>query len=137
MANIITKYARLWPREVFDIRKDNKLVIEGIEELKEPGVYVLYRDEVPYYIGKSKVSLSSRLHAHSNKTTDSYFHFWNYFSFFVVSKDHVDEIEGLLIASMPTANSASPKIERVKLPKYVANVLRNVRREKVSVSSKS
>jgi hypothetical protein len=131
---IITEYARMWPREVFDIMEGNTLVISTLPELDQPGIYILYRDEVPFYVGQSKKKLYLRLHDHSNKTTDRYFHFWNYFSFFVVpNPDHVDEIEGLLIASMPTANSANPKIKQVKLPPKIADILRKVRRKKVEV----
>ncbi|MEO8048936.1 MAG: GIY-YIG nuclease family protein [Acidobacteriota bacterium] len=105
------------------------------DELKSPGVYILYRDEHPYYVGKTKRPLFSRLHDHANKSTDKYFYFWNYFSFFLVpDPDHIDEIEGILIASMATANGASPKIDEVKLPAKLAQILRRVRRKKVEVS---
>jgi hypothetical protein len=119
----------MWPREVFDIFKANKLVISDLPELNSPGVYILYRDESPYYIGKAKRKLFSRLHSHANLSTDPYFNFWNYFSFFVVpDPSHVDEIEGILIASTPTANLAVPKMKRVKLPGSIARVLRSVRK---------
>jgi hypothetical protein len=36
-------------------------------DLNQPGVYVLYRDDVPYYIGKTSTTLLKRLRA-SNKT---------------------------------------------------------------------
>lgn len=134
---IVTEYARMWPREVFDILKKNSkkaLVATELQDLRRPGVYILYRDEKPYYIGKTKRRLFSRLHSHSNQSTDPYFNFWNYFSFFVVpNPNHVDEVEGILIASMPTANSAVPKIKQVKLPKEIANVLRKVRSKAVNV----
>ncbi len=131
---IVTAYGRMWPREVFDIIEDKHLVVKKlVDELERPGVYILYRDETPYYIGKA-TRLFSRLHSHSNQSTDPYFNFWNYFSFFVVAdRNHVDEIEGILIASTPTANVAVPKIPRVKLPPEIARVLRLVRRKLVSV----
>ena len=123
----------MWPREVFDIFENNRLVVTTLPELASPGVYILYRDESPYYIGKAKGRLISRLHSHSNLSTDPYFNFWNYFSFFVVpDPDHVDEVEGILIASTRTANIAVPKIKQVKLPTSIARVLRNVRRNAVS-----
>ena len=43
---IVTKYARMWPREVWDILEDNALVLRKMPELKASGVYILYRDEV-------------------------------------------------------------------------------------------
>ena len=132
--SIVAEYARMWPREVFDIFDGNSLAIGKLPELALPGVYILYRDETPYYIGKSKCSLGSRLHSHSNKVTDPYFHFWNYFSFFVVpDPSHVDEVEGILIASMPSSNSAMPKIKQIRLPSPIAKVLREVRRRAVRV----
>src|SRR5258708_32421420 len=120
---IVTAYGRMWPREVFDIIENNRLIVKDLKALKESGVYILYRDETPYYIGKATRTLFSRLHSHSNQSTDPYFNFWNYFSFFVVpDPNHVDEIEGILIASTPTANVALPKISRVKLPASIARV---------------
>ncbi len=36
---IVSQYARLWPREVFDITEGNKLLVNKVaEELKSPGV---------------------------------------------------------------------------------------------------
>ena len=132
-SNIVTKYARMWPREVWDILDNNSLVLRKMPELQESGVYILYRDDVPHYIGKTKKALAKRLHDHSNKTSDRYFNFWNYFSFFVVpDPDHVDEIEGILIASMTTANSAAPRIEQIRMPKPIPAVLRKARRKVVS-----
>ena len=105
---------------------------QKLPELQQSGVYILYRDDVPYYVGKTKTALAKRLHAHSNKSTDRYFNYWNYFSFFVVpDPEHVDEIEGILIASMATANSASPKIDQVQLPREISKVLREARRRNV------
>ncbi|MGA8234681.1 MAG: hypothetical protein WB795_24610, partial [Candidatus Acidiferrales bacterium] len=55
--------------------------------------------------------------------------FGNYFSAFVVpDAKHRDEVEGILIASMPTANSASPKIKRIPLPREVTRMMRGIRR---------
>jgi|APEBP8051073220_1049391.scaffolds.fasta_scaffold01156_5 hypothetical protein len=129
---IITEFGRLWSREIFDILEENKLTANNYPSLKMPGVYILYRDDFPYYIGKSKTSLFSRLHKHSNVSSDKYFNFWNYFSFFVVPDEkHVDEIEGILIASMPTANRAVPKIKEITIPRAVAKRLRENRRNNV------
>lgn len=109
--------------------EENKLLLKTVtEELKRPGVYILYRDEHPYYVGQTKRPLFSRLHDHANKSTDKYFHFWNYFSFFVVEDPrHIDEIEGILIASMPTANRAVPRIEEIRLPVELGKILRKAR----------
>ena len=131
---IVTQYARMWPREVFDAMEENKLLLKEVKDLQQPGVYILYRDDVPYYVGKT-VKLYSRLHDHANKSTDRYFNFWNYFSFFVVAAKHVDEVEGVLIASMPTANSAIPRIKQITLPKPLAKILRQARRYQLGQSA--
>jgi len=122
---IVTQYARMWPREIFDIPGEWR---RQIDELQEPGVYILYRDDVPYYVGRA-AKLSTRLHDHANKSTDRYFNFWNFFSVFVVpQKSHLAEVEGILIASMPTANRAVPRIPAIELPKGLARILRNERK---------
>jgi hypothetical protein len=49
---IITGYAKMWPRAVFDVRSGKHKA--GVKELLlSPGVYILYRDDMPYYIGKT------------------------------------------------------------------------------------
>lgn len=117
----------MWPRLVFDL--DDKKTVK--ECLKEKGVYVLFRDDAPHYVGKTKkASLYKRINSHATRTRDRYYHFWNYFSAFVVpDAKHRDEIEGILIASMPTANNASPKIKRIPLPRNVTKIMRGIRRE--------
>jgi predicted GIY-YIG superfamily endonuclease len=127
---IVKGYARMWPREIFDAMEGNKLLISDVEELHNSGVYILYRDDHPYYIGKA-IKLSTRLHSHANMSGDRYFNFWNFFSVFVVPRKHMDEVEGILIASMPTANSAVPRIKQIKLPKRLARILREARRSKL------
>jgi hypothetical protein len=54
--------ARMWPREIFDKKDKNgeKLLARGIDFLQRPGVYILYREEHPYYIGKGD-NLKSRI----------------------------------------------------------------------------
>ena len=54
---MISEIAQLWPRRIFDLRDRNKnKYLEDVTGLlrNKAGVYVLYRDDVPYYIGKSK-----------------------------------------------------------------------------------
>jgi len=78
---MVKHFISMWPRAVWDITEEGsrKLFLKkNLPELQEPGVYVLYREEVPYYIGKAGV-LYKRLHGHSNKSTDRYFNFWNFF----------------------------------------------------------
>lgn len=121
---IVTGYAKMWPRAVFDIKSRNKLVAELSTLLQESGVYVLYRDDEPYYVGKAS-RLFHRIWSHANRPKDRYYNFWNYFSAFVVP-DHkyLNEIEGVLIASMPTENSSVLRIRRIHLPVNIAKLIR-------------
>ena len=48
---IVTGYARMWPREVFGKAGLKKEILDFLEN---PGVYILYRDDKPYYIGQAK-----------------------------------------------------------------------------------
>ncbi|MBI4739065.1 GIY-YIG nuclease family protein [Candidatus Woesearchaeota archaeon] len=126
---VVTGYAKMWPREVFDIKEGKRLLDSIRQLLSEPGVYVLYRDDLPYYVGKTTKPLFNRIWAHANKPKDKYYNFWNFFSAFVVPHtDHISEVEGLLIAAMPTSNSANPKISRIDLPREVGQILHRLRR---------
>jgi GIY-YIG catalytic domain. len=109
---------------VFDF--DGKATVK--ECLRQPGVYVLFREDEPYYVGKTSKKLFNRIKAHAANTRDRYYHFWNYFSAYVVpNSTHRDEVEGVLIASMPTANSASPKIKKIHLPQNVVKRMKQMR----------
>jgi predicted GIY-YIG superfamily endonuclease len=108
----------------------------GFDILGKPGVYVLYREDVPYYVGQT-TKLRKRLYAHAVMPDTRYFNFWNFFSVFVAEeKKHRDEIEAILIAAMPTANSAKPKLEKQNLPKEVCAMIREIRRRKAASLSK-
>jgi len=128
---IVSSYARMWPREVFASRKGitskrKTMMAKGLGFLEVPGVYVLYREDKPYYIGRA-TRLFSRLWAHAKQAQGPYFHFWNFFSAFAVpNRKHRDELEGVLIAAMPTANSAKPKVRREHMPREVRNLLRKM-----------
>lgn len=128
-SKIIAGYAEKWPREIFDIKDGNKLLASVQDKLKSPGVYVLYRDDHPYYIGKTKGPLFRRIWGHANASRDKYYNFWNYFSAFAITNDRsIDEIEALLIASMLTVNSATPKIPRISMPRDAARILQRERK---------
>jgi hypothetical protein len=69
--------------------------------------------------------------AHANRPGDRYYQFWNFFSAFSVpAKRHRDEVEGILMAAMPTAHSASQHLPRIELPARVGRLLR--RRREIS-----
>ena len=61
-----------------------------------------------------------------------YYHFWNLFSAFAISDPSGrNDLEAILIAAMPTANSAKPKLNRMKLPPPVATLMREMRDAKL------
>jgi hypothetical protein len=135
---LVTIYARMWPREVFDRlvsvngRQTQTTLARTLDILKKPGVYILYRDGVPYYIGKA-TKMRSRLWQHAWNPKTRHYNLWNFFSFFVVEDPaHRDEIEGILIAAMPTANSARPKLPREQLGKEITTMLREIRRSQAN-----
>ena len=79
-----------------------------------------------YYIGQA-TKLQARLRGHAVKAESRYFHFWNFFSAFaVLNASHRDELEGILNAAMPTANSARPKLQRERMLKEVRDLLKKI-----------
>jgi excinuclease UvrABC nuclease subunit len=118
-------FLRMWPRELFKKKNETgKLLINlQVPELKRPGVYVLYRGDELYYVGKA-TNLYSRLHAHSNMATDDYYAHWTYFSAFALTEavpnphEKITELEAILIAAMPRAtNRSTPRFNRVRIPR--------------------
>ncbi len=116
-----SQFLRMWPRALFHM-KDGKPILE--KNLDEPGVYVLYRDDVPYYIGKTGTTLLKRLRNHALKPNARRYNFWNYFSaFHIKDSSHRDEVEAILISSMPTANSSQPKFVKARLDRGAAKLI--------------
>jgi hypothetical protein len=98
-------------------------------------VYILYRDDVPYYVGQA-VKLRSRLLQHAKNPNMPHYNFWNFFSAFLISnRGYRDQVEAILISAMPTANGAKPKLVRRKLPKDVIKLLREIRRQRVNLNN--
>ena len=79
-------------------------------------------------MGKASKKIFSRLRRHAVFPKDRYYNFWNYFSAFVV-KDirHLADVEGILIAAMPTYNSANPRFNRMNVPNDVADIIRGIK----------
>lgn len=127
--NNIPWHARMWPRAVFDapsVKRKGKKMADDLDILKKSGVYVLYKDDVPYYIGQA-TKFISRLRAHSTPG-GRYDLFWNYFSLFVIpDEDERDKIEAILITAFPTANGATPRIKRDRYDKDVKSLVRRMR----------
>ena len=120
---IVSGYARMWPREVFGKFPPLKGAASKRKEVMAKGLRFL---EGPYYIGRA-TNLRSRLWSHAIQAEGRYFHFWNFFSAFAIpNRKHRDELEGVLIAAMPTANSANPRVQREQMPREVRDLLRNM-----------
>jgi predicted GIY-YIG superfamily endonuclease len=120
------KFLRMWPRTLFQKKEGKRLRIKlEVPEMECPGVYVLYKGDELYYVGRA-ARLMSRLHDHANKVTDDYYAHWDYFSAFVLadtvpksaSVQKLVELEAILIAAMPRAtNKSTPRFTRVTIPK--------------------
>ena len=127
MPNLLMKdfaYLKMWPRELFSKKHGARLLIrEEVEEMEFPGIYILYKDEDPFYVGRAN-RLVSRLHSHANKITSKHYQFWTHFSAFALNpkvKDRAQKLallEAVLIAAMPKArNGSTPRFKRVQIPK--------------------
>jgi hypothetical protein len=119
-------YAGMWPREVLyhgrkALREDPEFAILG-----KPGVYVLYREDVPFYVGQAKKNLRRRLWSHAVVSGRRLYNFWTHFSVLVPADvGRCNEIEAILIAAMPgTINSAKPRMNQVPFPKKAKELLK-------------
>jgi hypothetical protein len=129
---LVSGYARMWPREIFDKKDGPELIARKLDFLQQKGVYILYRDEEPHYIGQTSGPLFRRIRSHATRPQARYYNFWNLFSAFAVADQKGrDELEGILIAAMPTANSSQPKLNKLRMPKQVARLMRQMRQERV------
>src|ERR1700733_6867313 len=79
-SGITEGYARMWPRALFErLEGEKRMHAASLDFLLGPGVYVLYRDDKPYYIGQAQ-RLRNRLWGHARRPDGRYYHFWNFFS---------------------------------------------------------
>ena len=122
----------MWPRAIFD-RVDTsgtrkRALVRSLDVFAKAGVYVLYRDDVPYYVGRA-TRLRSRLRDHATQPNGRYYNFWNFFSAFIIEDKKIrDQIEGILIAAMPTANGAKPRLKRENFSPSVKKIIHEIRR---------
>ena len=128
---ILLGYTGIWPREALEAPELRK---EVEAKLGQPGVYVLYRDEVPFYVGQAAKTLWRRLYSHAMNPVDTYYFLWNFFSAFKVPGNHIDEAEAMLIGAVPAANSSKPKIEPIKLSRPARNALKAIRLRRTGLS---
>jgi hypothetical protein len=131
---LVTNFIRMWPRAIFSTPSMAQgapgkppAIAKTIKSLDKPGVYVLYREDQPFYVGQAKNGLGERLRQHAQSIGGLRSYFWNYFSAFVVEDvNQIDEVEAIVIAAMPAviSNSAKPRLPRLKMAKSVKGVLR-------------
>ena len=121
----VQQFFRMWPRALFHI-PDGRDFLKG--NLNKPGVYILYREDKPYYIGKTEKPLFKRLRRHALNPNARRYNFWNYFcAFGIDDADQRDEVEAILISAMPTANSSKPKFDvHKKLDRQAARLVNDV-----------
>lgn len=137
---LFSSFIRMWPRAIFHRSSEAESsipqpksvsVAREIEALKRPGVYILYRDDKPFYVGQTSGDLCSRLETHAlHFSRRSYF--WNYFSAFLVdNQEHRMQLESLLIATMPLvlSNSAVPRLIKEPMPDCVRDMFKAARWE--------
>jgi hypothetical protein len=131
----------MWPRELFDcVDEDGKAgrpkLAKSLDVIRHPGVYVLYRDDKPVYIGKAK-NILGRLYSHASDVNSRLYNSWSFFSAFVVQDPvHRSQLEGILIASMPTANGARPSLPRQSMPLEVRSLMKKMRLAKAGLQIK-
>ena len=123
---MIKAYIRMWPREAYNLKEGNKHLESVRKELRQkPGVYILYQNGQPYYIGQAK-NLWYRIRNHAINQNAKHYHLWTYFSAFILTDtDYMNELEGLIIATVgtTTANGAIMRMKRILLPKDAAKRL--------------
>ncbi|MGD0902071.1 MAG: GIY-YIG nuclease family protein [Terracidiphilus sp.] len=135
---LVSRFIRMWPRAIFDTpamieghRGKQPSIAMTIKELERPGVYILYIDDQPFYVGQAQGKLRSRLRAHANGVGGLRSYFWNYFSAFIVENPkHIDEVEAILISAMPSVitNSSKPKLPRVRITEPIRRRMRELRK---------
>ena len=108
-------FFRMWPRALFHMQKGKEFLRK---HLSGPGVYVLYRNEEPYYIGRAN-NLFKRVRNHALRPNARRYNFWNYFSAFEIEDTaQRDRIERILIRAMPTIEG--------NMRKYLAGNLKSM-----------
>lgn len=138
-SDLFSSFIRMWPRSIFhkiaeeetEPHPNGSSIAKNIQALKKPGVYILYRDDQPFYVGQTSGELCKRLETHALKLSRRSY-FWNYFSAFIVeNSEHRIQLESLLIATMPSvlSNGAVPRLTKEKMPGPVRDLFKKSRWE--------
>jgi hypothetical protein len=129
---MIAAYIQMGPRAVYTIKDGNRPLESVRKELRQkPGIYILYQNEKPYYVGQAK-NLWIRLRTHALNQNAKHYHHWTHFSAFSLADvQHINELEGLIIAAFgtETANGSRRRKKRGLLPNITArfSLLRDFR----------
>jgi hypothetical protein len=76
---------------------------------------------------KNVTGFPNRLFGDARRPEFPHFHFWNYFSALAVKNKNLrNELEAILIAAMPTVNSAKPRLPKEKMPDGVIKLLHDI-----------
>jgi hypothetical protein len=133
--NIVGNFIRMLPRAIFyepEIKGQKGTIASKIPELKKSGVYILYRDDIPFYVGKAEGALFSRLWSHANGVSSTRSYFWNYFSAFIVKDQrNIAEVEAILISAMPSVitNSARRRLQKLRKRLSIIKLMRKMRKD--------
>ena len=89
---LVGKHGFSWPRNSENLKRIKQL-LKG-----KTGVYVLSHGAMPMYVGKGNIA--SRIAGHAMKGS-SKSRYWDHFSWFVINSGHEDEIEVILLRTLP------------------------------------
>jgi hypothetical protein len=128
-------------REIFDAvadveegqRVSRRTIARAAGLLEKPGVYILYRQDIPFYIGQAK-KLRSRLKAHATNPDARQYLFWDSFSAYLIDDPgHLDEVEAIPIAAMPfvLTNNSMPRLTRVRMDHSTVRLVNRLRKQRV------
>ena len=89
---LVAEHGFSWPRNRKNLRQIKKLIPA------KKGVYVLSHGAMPMYVGKGTIASRVRGHARPGSSKSKY---WDHFSWFVINGGFHDEIEVLILRSLP------------------------------------
>ena len=112
---IILAYGRRWDRKLSE-KYDFKDIPENAEG-RRSGIYILFKDKIIYYIGKSLSGLRNRIKQH---TKDKHRNNWDSYTIFFTRKRFTSELEGIMLKMFwkvkdVTVDLHSPKIKAKKI----------------------
>jgi len=89
---LVGKHGFSWPRNSKNLAQIRKLL------MGKKGVYVLCHGAMPMYVGKGKIASRVRGHAKKGSTKSKH---WDHFSWFVINGGFQDELEVVLLRTLP------------------------------------